>query len=676
MNPLQLAFKQAHDKYGRGGTLSKKYMADLGAGAFVVLNDSEISKDDIGTLVGFLASKQARTELRLIVLRRTVFALGKGHKGTTKLHKDAMAYSAFRLEQGRLLVAVTECVSRCRSLQCLLMDRVDFNEDMMKRVGAAIARCPGTLLRLRFQGCSFGDDGFRAITPHLARCRCRVLEVVGCNLTDVSMSYVSSILKAQEGAMDHAFWNETLRISPMDFGSTIAAAVAGPVRPSHQHQQDESFPWATTSPEVKGMRSRVKGLRALSLEGNSFSDRAMYTIGRFLRHNQWLVGLNLTNNKIGGAGVKHLANALATNTVLHTLIIAGNPGYRCEIGAVLDGMFRGLPAATPRYVWSLEPDMTHEGYPAPSKKRAATLKSTTDAGKKDCSRGTSGAGSGSGYTSSFDDMLDRLNVDRAVGEWGSNGTVTRTLEEAAQHAKKVQEALFQGKEPVVAPVVVVEAAASAASATSATETITATAHPVSKIAGPQGSVGPKGTRSAMAGSSKSESCCASRTKQAVVSSSTSTSTSTSGVAKKSARRSSVRKGKGTVSSPSTKSRPENVSTSNARGLKGGGLSQGTASDSPKSAADATAGRARGGKKNVELAATSPSPRVRGRASPTTGRVRTRLGTRRDTAQAAAVVSSAGTSAPSPPRDAVPTEGDVRTMVRESLRRQLVTHLRS
>jgi hypothetical protein len=46
--------------------------------------------------------------------------------------------------------------------------------------------------------------------------------------------------------------------------------------------------------------------------------------------------MNLSRNNIDIDGVVHLAKALEINTTLHTIVLAGNPGYNSKIGQTLD----------------------------------------------------------------------------------------------------------------------------------------------------------------------------------------------------------------------------------------------------------------------------------------------------------------------------------------------------
>ena len=78
--------------------------------------------------------------------------------------------------------------------------------------------------------------------------------------------------------------------------------------------------------------ARNSGLHCLSLSGNKFTSASVVALGKHLRRNQWIVGINFSGNQIDSLGIAHLAKSLDTNTTLHTLVLSNNPGYRERMG--------------------------------------------------------------------------------------------------------------------------------------------------------------------------------------------------------------------------------------------------------------------------------------------------------------------------------------------------------
>jgi len=86
--------------------------------------------------------------------------------------------------------------------------------------------------------------------------------------------------------------------------------------------------------EVNAMYSG--GLVAMSVNGNHFSAEGMEQVFRNLKHNHWLLGLNMANNDISEDCIKNsLVSSLMANNVLHTVVFAGNPGYSAALASKL-----------------------------------------------------------------------------------------------------------------------------------------------------------------------------------------------------------------------------------------------------------------------------------------------------------------------------------------------------
>lgn len=106
--------------------------------------------------------------------------------------------------------------------------------------------------------------------------------------------------------MDTMYWNSTLRLDAR-FGDQFHEAEA-----------------------------RLSGMQALSVAGNKITSSGILRLAKFLRRNQWLLAVNFANNRIDHDGIAHLSTALHSNTTLHTIVLAGNPGYTTKLGQTLD----------------------------------------------------------------------------------------------------------------------------------------------------------------------------------------------------------------------------------------------------------------------------------------------------------------------------------------------------
>ena len=235
-----------------------------------------------------------------------------------------------------------------------------------------------------------GDKGFQLLTPHLMRKNSiQVLILERLNLTDACAVNLSRIVKSQEVAMDTLFWNATLRINPPSAIEKISA-VSESLNVDNMISSIQIGSWKdristpmnvrtspTNSPIKPPVNSNIRksidssnslsgsvsasvskgpgmwsawvpkdddncitdvntvyssGLVAISINGNHLSENGLEAIFRGLKTNHWILALNIANNQVSSAGiVEYLLPSLRANNVLHTIVLAGNPGYSAAL---------------------------------------------------------------------------------------------------------------------------------------------------------------------------------------------------------------------------------------------------------------------------------------------------------------------------------------------------------
>ena len=363
---LQQVFKKSHEVANGGSALNKKSIAELNF-QFLCISDNELTDTDLPTFIKFLSSQEARNYLRMIVIKRSslhessngkISSLKKRMEAEAKSkdNKESM-HSALRLEGSKLFQAICDFISKSSSLQCLIFERLTLLEEHWKKLGDSLFKCKTSIQKLSFENIEeLGEIGLRLLTPYLAKMKVRLLQFEGCNINNKCMEYVASIVKSQEAVMDSHFWNYSLRMNNSnnsDIGNSNNNTSIGSrnkwnninhVNNSLDTTTTTTSTTTTTNADVDtqemrmklAMRARIPGLKAISLKNNHISDPGIFTIAKHLRYNQWIIGLNLSSNCIETKGIKHLASALSTNTTLHTTVINDNPGYKAEIGQVLD----------------------------------------------------------------------------------------------------------------------------------------------------------------------------------------------------------------------------------------------------------------------------------------------------------------------------------------------------
>ena len=240
-----------------------------------------MEEEDSALISRFLSSKQAHGGIKAIYLTRIEHGVSAAKqrmkKKSSSSHSDPHIHRASILsfENNKLFRALIDCISKCHSLEALTIIGVHIPPEFLAALGNAIYQNDSRLFRsLVIKNNHLRDEGLRILTPYLAKSKIQVMILENLNLTDASCSYLASILKAQEAAMDTLYWNSTLRVdSALDDG------------------------YATTD---------TYGLQALSLRGNQITSSGVIYIAKFLRSNQWLLSVNFACNQIDVEGVVHL----------------------------------------------------------------------------------------------------------------------------------------------------------------------------------------------------------------------------------------------------------------------------------------------------------------------------------------------------------------------------------
>lgn len=121
----------------------------------------------------------------------------------------------------------------------------------------------------------------------------QVLAIEECQLTDVSWSYLHSILKARESSLDDLYWNSTLRTEAR--GKKNGKAAHSGNGNGNVNRGDGSVEGGCLAQgiDLGGMEDRSvlgDGLVAISLRGNLFSGENMQGLCAELKKAFWLLG--------------------------------------------------------------------------------------------------------------------------------------------------------------------------------------------------------------------------------------------------------------------------------------------------------------------------------------------------------------------------------------------------
>eukprot|EP01036_Dinobryon_divergens_P022015 gene22015-30247_t len=203
--------------------------------------------------------------------------------------------------QPKLIIADLRIAEKFQ-LRSISFQNIEIREEIVILLSAALENSQSPIQWLSFVSCNFGRDyGLKLLTPSIGRMRSlSVLSIEQCGLTDVSIPYISSIIKAHSSQLDSLFWNSQLRVNYVE----VAA-----------QDVDNS---------VLG-----RGLVAVSLFGNLIEGENIDYLIKVLRDNYWLLGLNIADNKLSHTAVAVMMNDLLTSSnKMRAVLLKDNPGLQ------------------------------------------------------------------------------------------------------------------------------------------------------------------------------------------------------------------------------------------------------------------------------------------------------------------------------------------------------------
>lgn len=171
---------------------------------------------------------------------------------------------------------------------------------------------------LCFRNCPLGDQTFRRLVPSLVKLPLQVMMFESCHLTDNSCKYIASVVKANESRMEVELWNQTLRASSQELSG--------------------KYVWNDKN------RIHSTGLIAVSLKGNSITDKGLDLLAPYLVDNHWLLGLKLSNNQIQERSIITFIANMSVSCGLQVVLFDGNVGYSRGVGQDIVGKLAEINA--------------------------------------------------------------------------------------------------------------------------------------------------------------------------------------------------------------------------------------------------------------------------------------------------------------------------------------------
>ena len=213
----------------------------------------------------------------------------------------------------KLCKSVQRCVIQSKSILTLELAGIHLRADALRAVGKGILEST-SLKRLNLGRCGLNDDGMAIINKALIDSRSlNDIDLSGNNLHDSSASAIAALIRRHSARRDDEYWASCLRS-----GGEEGLVPRGP------------------NPSVAEINVQLKGLVAIDISGNEFTDKSLGSInidgsvgmgplGKVIARDDWLVAFNFLDNNITENGATILKKALEENESLAAIDFRPKP---------------------------------------------------------------------------------------------------------------------------------------------------------------------------------------------------------------------------------------------------------------------------------------------------------------------------------------------------------------
>ncbi|KAM4578779.1 centrosomal protein of 78 kDa [Fundulus diaphanus] len=234
----------------------------------------------------------------------------------------------------RLCKALRECLTVSPILKTLHLNGLPLRERDLITLTKGLAKST-SLENVSLANCPISDEGLEVICQSVKySTSIRSVDFTGCSLTWRGAEHMANIIKHQAMQRHGTAWAESLRYR---------------------------------LPQFEGM----SGLRRVTLNCNTLiGDRGAAALAHELSEDLWVKAVDLQRCGLSNEGVRHLLEALKTNSSLCVLDIRSNPLVdKVLIKTVIERVLMNAAGQSPEYCW-IKPTTT-ESHRAPGPRRGA-----------------------------------------------------------------------------------------------------------------------------------------------------------------------------------------------------------------------------------------------------------------------------------------------------------------
>ena len=264
----------------------------------LILSNDDIGEEEVRLLIPFIQSNVAIRSIETLVLNKVGGDIAHNDRGRNCVLKKCDK-GAFAWNGNKLMKEVILFIAKAKKLHSIIIDSVRLPAELLPAFGNSLSQTTSELRWFSAKNSFIGDKGLKVLAPHFRKVAIQVLILERVGLSDACLPFLVSILKAQEAILDSLYWNATLRIDMTDAASVVA--------------EDMNCLYGA-------------GLVAISLAGNDLTGSDFTNLYKNLSKNQWLLGLNLSHNRINEVALNEMVSAIKNNETLTALVVDGNPG--------------------------------------------------------------------------------------------------------------------------------------------------------------------------------------------------------------------------------------------------------------------------------------------------------------------------------------------------------------
>jgi hypothetical protein len=248
------------------------------------IHADEYDPNDLGVLFLLIYSSP---ELKKIAVHCTGVVESK-RRHAQQLNRLGLKQPPLQIPEfsSKFCKSLSLCLSRSDTLQVVELHGIHFDTKAMRYLARGIGQST-VLKHLDLKGCRIGDKGLYALAgfadaakgaaqkkeaaavptfapgPGIATSESlQILALSACNLTDVGIRYICTIIKTHGARRENALWTHSLR-----------------------------------SQSKARAQIQMSGLLLIDLQGNKFTSTGCKSMSHVLANDDWLLGVNIAKNK-------------------------------------------------------------------------------------------------------------------------------------------------------------------------------------------------------------------------------------------------------------------------------------------------------------------------------------------------------------------------------------------